>query len=209
MPARLSAALLLVALLTIPVTAKDKKKPQMSEFVLRAQTLRVMIDPDAGEPLDQPRANYTARDNVEKAFMEWGRYRLVMDGEQSDLVIVIRTGDGRMGRPTMRGGPTDQRPGVGQSTDDSIRIGGQRGQPPMTDPTANPPNNSPRVSDEVGNPDDSFLVYLGGVDHPLDSSPLWRYTAKDCLQPRPKVAAVEEFRKAVADAEKPKVPKQP
>jgi hypothetical protein len=209
MPTRLSALLILVALLTITATAKDKKKPQMSEFILRAQTLRVMIDPDAGEPLDQPRANYTARDNVEKAFMEWGRYRLVMDGEQSDLVIVIRTGDGRVGRPTMKGGPIDQRPGVGQSTDSSIRIGGQQGQPPMTDPTANPPNNSPRVSDEVGNPDDSFLVYLGGVDHPLDSSPMWRYTAKDCLQPHPRVAAVEEFRKAVAEAEKPKVPKQP
>ena len=209
MARRLSALLALAVLLTASATAKDKKKPAMSEFVLRAQTVRVMIDPDAGEPVDQPRANYTARDNVEKAFLEWGRYRVAMDGEQSDLVVVIRTGDGRVGRPTMKGGPIDQRPGVGQSTDDSVRIGAQHGQPPMTDPTANPQNGAPRVSDEIGNPDDSFLVYLGGNDHPLDSSPVWRYTAKDGLQPRPRVAAVEEFRKAVADAEKPKVPKQP
>lgn len=209
MTARLSALLTLAILLSISATAKDKKKPQLSEFVLRAQTVRVMIDPDAGEPFDQPRANYTARDNVEKALMEWGRYRLVMDGEQSDLVVVIRTGDGRIGRPTMRGGPIDQRPGVGQSTDDSIRIGGQHGQPPITDPTPNPQNGAPRVTDEVGNPDDSFAVYLGGPDHPLDSAPVWRYSAKDCLRPQPKVTAVEEFRKAVADAEKPKVPKQP
>lgn len=209
MAARLSALLVLAILLTASGTAKDKKKPAMSEFVLRAQTLRVMIAPDTGEPLDQPAANAIARDNVEKAFMEWGRYRLAMDGEQADLVVVIRTGDGRVGRPTIRGGPIDQRPGVGQSTDDSVRIGVQRGQPPMTDPTANPQNGAPRVSDEIGNPDDSFLVYLGGTDHPLESSPLWRYTAKDCLQPRPKLAAVEEFRKAVADAEKPKIPKQP
>jgi hypothetical protein len=209
MARRLTALLALAALLTASAAAKDKKKAAMSEFVLRAQTLRVMIDPDAGEPLDQPAANAIARDNVEKAFMEWGRYRLAMDGEPSDLIVVIRTGDGRVGRPTIRGGPIDQRPGVGQSTDDSIRIGGQQGQPPMTDPTARPQNGAPRVSNEIGNPDDSLLVYLGGMDHPLDSSPVWRYTAKDCLQPRPKVAAVEEFRKAVADAEKPKVPKQP
>ena len=209
MPARLSVLLALAVLLSAPAAAKDKKKPTISEFVLRAQTIRVMIDPNAGEPLDQPQANAIARDNVEKSFLEWGRYRLVMDGEESDLVIVIRTGDGRMGRPTIKGGPVDQRPGIGQSTDDSVRIGAQRGQPPMTDPTAGPQNRSPRMSDEVGPSEDSFAVYLGGPTNPTDSSPVWRYIGKECLRPQPKVAAVEEFRKAVADAEKPKIPKQP
>ena len=46
-----------------------------------------------------------ARENVEKALMEWGRFRLVLDGQESDLVIVIRTGNGRMSRPTMQGRP--------------------------------------------------------------------------------------------------------
>jgi hypothetical protein len=209
MAARLSALFSLAVLLTVPATAKDKKKPTLPEFVLRAQTVRVMIDPDAGEPLEQPTANATARDNVEKAFMEWGRYRLVMDGQKSDLVVVIRTGDGRVGRSTIKGGPIDQRPGVAQSTDDSIRIGTQHGTPPMTDPTAIPEDRSPHVSDEVGSPEDSFAVYLGISDHPLDSAPVWRHIAKNCLRPEPRVAAVEEFRKAVAEAEKPKIPKQP
>lgn len=209
MAARLSAVLTLTVLLTVSATAKDKKKSSMSEIVLRAQTVRVMIDPNAGEPLDQPRANTTARDDVEKAFMEWGRYRLVMDGEEADLIVVVSTGDGRFGRPTMKGGPIDQRPGVAQSTDDSVRIGAQHGQPPMTDPSANPQDRSPHVGDEIGNSEDSFAVYLGRPDHPLDSSPVWRHIAKDCLRPQPRVPAVEEFRKAVADAEKPKPPKQP
>jgi len=34
---------------------------------------------------------------------------------------------------------------------------------------------------------------------------IWRYIAKDCLR-EPKVTAVEEFRKAIAEAEKPKIP---
>jgi len=71
---RLTLPLILFVLVTF-ATAKDKKKPVLPEDILRAQTVRVVIDRDAGEPLDQPRANYMARDNVEKALMEWGRFR--------------------------------------------------------------------------------------------------------------------------------------
>jgi hypothetical protein len=53
-----------------------------------------------------------------------------------------------------------------------------------------------------------FEVYRGGVQTPLDAPAVWRYIAKDCLRP-PKVSAVDEFRKAIADAEKPQVPKKP
>src|SRR5215469_3528695 len=122
--------LLLTALLAVPATGKDKKKFTLPEDVLRAQTVRVVIDPQAGEPLDQPNANANARDNVEKALMDWGRFRLVMDGQESDLVIAIRTGSGQAARPTIKGGPIDQRTGIAQSTDSSIRIGVQQGRPP-------------------------------------------------------------------------------
>src|SRR3954466_10642735 len=134
---RLSSLLILSALLVPAAHGKDKK-PAFTEDILRAQTVLVMVDPDAGEPLDQPSANAMARESVEKALMEWGRFRLVLDGEQSDLIIAIRTGSGRMVRPTIKGGAVDRRPGVGQSTDSSIRIGGQHGQPPMRDPTMDP-----------------------------------------------------------------------
>ena len=81
MTRRLYPLILAALLLTIPATAKDKKKSQISDLILRAQTVHVVIDPYVGEPFDQPNANALARDNVEKALTEWGRYRVVMDGE--------------------------------------------------------------------------------------------------------------------------------
>jgi len=64
------------------------------------------------------------------------------------------------------------------------------------------------MSNEVGPSDDMFAVYRGSEQYPLDSPPVWRYIAKDCLR-EPKVAAVEEFRKAIAEAEKPQPSKKP
>src|SRR5215831_17711166 len=141
---RLALPLLLIAFAA--AKDKDKKKAVLPEDVVRAQTVRVVIDSEAGEPLDQPMANSTARDNVEKALMDWGRFRLVMDGQESDLVIAIRTGNGQSSRPTIKGGPIDQRPGIGQSTDSNIRIGAQQGHPPMADPGPYPQNQGPRIS---------------------------------------------------------------
>ena len=127
MIARLSSLILLTALLANPANAKEKKKSTLPEDVLRATTVRVVVSPDTGEPLEHPMANTTARDNVEKALMQWGRLRPVMDGQESDLVIMVRTGNGRAIRPTIKGGPIDRRPGTAQTTDDTVRIGAQRG----------------------------------------------------------------------------------
>jgi hypothetical protein len=215
MIARLSWLIVVAALLAVPANAKDKdkKKTSLPDYVLKASTVLVVVMPDAGEPIDQPMANSTARENVEKALMEWGRLRLVMDGQESDLVIAVRTGSGRM-VPTIKGGPIDNRPGVAQPTDGGIRIGAQQGHP-TSDPGMGPqnspqnsPQNGPRLSKEIGPSEDTFEVYRGGVEDPLDSPTVWRYTAKDCLR-APKVSAVEEFRKVIAEAEKPQLPKKP
>lgn len=209
MTARL-ALLALALLIVAPASAKDKKKPTLPEDVLRAQTVRVVIEPEAGEPIGQPNANATARDNVEKALMEWKRFRLVLDGEESDLVIAVRTGNGNSFRPTIKGGPLDQRPGIGQSTDSSIRIGAQQGQPPMAGPNTYPRTGAPHVSNEVGPSEDLFTVYRGNSSDPLNSPPVWRLIKKDGLRATAtQVPAVEEFRKAIAQAEQPTVPKKP
>jgi hypothetical protein len=205
MTARLSSLVALTALLIAPALAKDKKKPVLPEYVLRARTVRVVIDPDAGEPLDRPRANAIARENVEKALSEWGRFTVVMEGQESDLVIAVRTGNDKGMQPTVKGGPIDQRPGVAQGTDSTVRIGGQRGQNPMSDPNSDPIDRQPHMSNEVGPSQDMFAVYRGDVGDSLDSSPEWRLISKDCLQ-APNVSAVEAFRKALADAEKPTPP---
>jgi len=197
---RLSLLVFLTLLVASPLSAKEKKKPSLPELVLRAHTVVVVIAPGAGEPLDHPMGNATARENVEKALMNWGRLDPRMEGEETDLVIAVRTGTGRIA-PTIRGGPIDSRPGVGESTDSSIRIGAQQGHaPPLSDPSAGPQDNAPHIDKTAGSPEDSFEVYLGGTKYPLDSAPVWRYSAKDCLQ-APTVSAVEEFRKAIAESE--------
>lgn len=209
MPSRLASALIVTALLASTALAKDKdkKKPLMSPEILRARTALVVIDPDAGEPLDEPSANANARTAVEKALMEWGRFDLLSQGQETDLVIVVRTGNGKTMRPTMKGGGIDQRPVYGESTDSTIRIGAQHGQPPPLDGhSIEDPNRGPHMSNEVGPSEDMFEVYRGNTPNPLDSTPVWRYIAKNCLRETPKVAAVEEFRKAIAEAEKPQTP---
>jgi len=214
MRARLSWFLLLILLVSPALNAKDKdkdkKKSSLPELVLRARTVLVVIHPDAGEPLHQPTANATARENVEQALMKWGRLQPVMDGQVADLVIAVRTGTGRMVGPTVKGGPIDTRPTVMQPTDTGIRIGAQQGHaPPLNDPgMSSPRGGGPRISNEVGSSEDSFEVYLGTSQYPLDSSPVWRYVARDCLR-APTVSAVEQFRKAIAESEKLKPPKNP
>jgi hypothetical protein len=209
MTARLSLLVLLVgALLAVPASAKDKKKSTLPEYVLRATTVLVVVSPDAGEPVNQPMANVIARDNVEKAMMQWGRLRLVMPGEESDLVIAVRTGSGRMVQPTIRGGPIDQRPGTVQGGDGNVRIGGHQGQPPPLNDPSMDPQSGPRMGNEIGASEDTFEVYRGGVGSSLGAPPVWRYIAKDCLR-EPAVTAVEEFRKAIAQAEKLQPPKKP
>src|SRR5947209_6475500 len=122
MPARLCSLVVLAGLLAVPVSAKDKKKATLPDDVLKASTVRVVISPGSGEPLDEPSANATARENVEKALMEWGRLSPVLEGMPADLVIAVRRG-AKLGQPTIQGGPVDSRPGVGQSTDSTVRIG--------------------------------------------------------------------------------------
>jgi hypothetical protein len=57
------------------------------------------------------------------------------------------------------------------------------------------------VSTDIGSKDDSFAVYFGNRQYPLDTPPIWRYMAKDALN-APNVTAVEEFRKTIEEAEK-------
>ena len=59
--------LALYFLLILPAFAKDKKTIVLLDDVLRAHTVRVVIDPAAGEPVDQPHANAVAREDVEEA----------------------------------------------------------------------------------------------------------------------------------------------
>ena len=199
---RKSIFVCLGALLAPLAIAKDKGKVSIPADVLNAHTVLVVIKPNAGEPLTHPNANHQAQEDVEKALMKWGRFDLAMEGSTADLIIAVRKGTGQSVTPTVRGGPIDQRPVILEPQEGNIRLGGQRGKPPdITQPTAGTSDNSPHVQTEVGSSNDSFEVYRGKIEYPLDSSPVWRYTAKDALR-SPDVPAVEQFRKAIDQAAK-------
>ena len=70
--------LFFIVLALVPLTsAKDKKKQVLPNYVLKAQTVAVVIRPEAGEPLTSPAANRTAQVNVMNALAKWGRFRVV------------------------------------------------------------------------------------------------------------------------------------
>ncbi|MBO0910161.1 MAG: hypothetical protein J2P13_00100 [Acidobacteria bacterium] len=200
-----------VAIFLIPLVAvsfsfgkdkKDKSHPLLPADVLRAQTVFVVIAPEAGEPLTDPQANARAQDDVEKALLKWHRFQLVADASVADLVVSVRKGTGKSVTPTIKGGPIDQRPVIFQPNDGDVRVGGHRGQVPDAS-TQDPIDRQPHVGTEYGPAEDTMEVYRAKHDggRALDSPPVWRYIAKDALRP-PSVPAVDQFRKAIDESEK-------
>jgi hypothetical protein len=211
-----AAGLLLVSF----ASAKDKPKSTLPTYVLQAQTVSVIIDPDAGVSLDDPRANEVAQRDVETALLNWGRFRPLLIGQQggagqdTDLVIVIRRGTGKGASGTVRDPRQGRRPVAIDPTDTGIDVGMQHGQPPpyagdtpdASQGSSIPSQSGPVTEDrahpqaEIGTSEDSFLVYRGRTENPLDGSPVWRYEAKNALKPH-SVPAVDVFRNAVDEAE--------
>jgi hypothetical protein len=188
--------------------ANAKKKAYLPSFVLKAQTVMVVILPGAGEPLNDPDANLNAQANVEKAFMKWGRYQIVHDASQADIVVAVRKGTGKTANPTISGGPIDSRPATVETTDNDIHVSVQQGHPPdVTQPTTpaptgmGAPSAGPHTGLEVGPRADSFNVFQGRRDYPLDGPAVWRCTVKDGLN-APDVTALEQFRKVVEESDK-------
>jgi hypothetical protein len=92
-----------------------------------------------------------------------------------------------------------------EPTDSGIRIGGQHGTPPPI--TADSPPPGPHPQTEIAPTDDTFIVYRGRVEYPLDNAPVWRYVAKDALS-SPSVPAVAQFQKVIEQTEKELAQKQ-
>ena len=197
--ARILTLLLLVVLSSPFAISKDKPKTLPAQ-VLQAQTIFVVINPDSGEPVANPQANRNAREDVEKALMQWGRFRLVMAAQTADLVLSIRKGTGSAATPTVSGGPIDNRPVILQpGGEGGVRVGAQHGPPPPL--TGEDRDRRPSLGTEIGASEDALELYLGDTEYPLDSSPVWRYTAKDALHP-PKIPGLDQLRKAIAETEK-------
>lgn len=191
---------------SLSASAKTKKKMILPDDVLEARSVLVVIDPDAGIDVDAPNANRRAQQDVETALISWGRFILAPDVSTADLVISVRRGSGKIAQPTIGGMPNNNRPVIFNPSDSGAEIGGHRGTPVQPgDPTATQsPNPTPQV--EVGSSQDMFEVYRGQRDDVLNTSPVWRYNAKDALR-SPDVPAVEQFRKLIIEAEKQRAAK--
>jgi nucleotide-binding universal stress UspA family protein len=194
-------AFFLLLMCCVAAAGKDKKKILLPADVLQAETVLVVIDPDAGVALDAPNANRTAREAVERALMNWGRLRLAPEVSTADLVITVRRGNGKIAQPTIGGLPTNSRPVILQPTNSGGRVGGSEGTPPMAGDPTGPQTSHPTPQVEVGSADDVFEVYRGKSENALDTAPVWRYSGKDALR-SPDVPAVDAFRKLVVEAEK-------
>ena len=222
MKRHLSTLVTLGLLATAPALAKSKDKT-LPPYILQAHTVAVVIDPNAGIDPEDPRANQVAQKDVETALLNWGRFLPVISSAEADMIIVIRKGHGRLVDATITDPRQNNRAGVINPTDNGIGVGAQRGPQPGLGGNdgvrypqgANPQSGAPSPQSstptpqlEVGGGDDWFMVYEGKVAKPLNGSPGWRYMAPDGLHSH-NVPAVEEFKKAVAAAEKAAAAKKP
>ena len=211
---RLATAVVLLASLAAP--AKQKKKPTLPPDILHAQSVLVVIDPDAGTDALDPNANRTAQENVEKALLKWGRFSLAQEAGEADLIITIRTGNGRIVQPAVVGLPSNNRPAIFEPTDSGVRIGGRQGTSGASgDPSdpQSPTATRPHPQIQAGESKDAFVVYrCNSKDDPnwdpLESPPIWRYSARNALQ-APDVTAVEAFHDIIAETEKQQAAKKP
>jgi hypothetical protein len=197
-----AVALFAACLLTGTAAVAKDKKPTLPAYILTARTVTVIIDPEAGMSVTDPRGNEIARKDVETALLNWGRFEVRPDGQGTDLVIVIRKGHGRAVEPSISNPRQNNPAGSVDPYNNGIAIGAQHGTAPGSaaqDASGQTPAPHPQV--EAGSPQDTFTVYRGDIQNPLDAPAAWRYTAKDALE-SPSVPAVDKFRKAIADAEK-------
>lgn len=201
---RKGATIAVLMMSCVMAYAKDKKAILPAD-ILRAQTVLVIVDPNAGVDIQDPNANRLARVDVEQALMKWGRFSLANEGTTADLIITVSKGNGKFAQPAIGGVPQNNRPVVFQPSDSGGRVGVRQGN------TGNPgdPSNSqpadPHPEVAVGQSQDMFAVYRTNKDDPqnapLDSPAVWRYTSRDALH-SPDVPAVDEFRKVIAESEK-------
>lgn len=119
--------------------------------------------------------------NVQDTIQKWGRYKLVYNRGEADLILVVRTG--RL---------AEVKGGVQVSTTT------QRG-----DGTYRSHGSAESIGGEVGDPRDMLEVYMASQG--ISGPPLWRGRAADGLK-APGMQLVQEFRSKVEAAEKKKKP---
>jgi hypothetical protein len=131
--------------------------------------------------------------------LNWGGFQPVIYSKGADLMIVIRKGHKQVADTTISDPRQNNRAGVIDPTASGVLVGVQHGPGAGVPDARN--HEPPHTQTEVGSTEDSFFVYNGDTENPLDSSAGWSYFAKDGLRPH-SVPAVDEFKKAVVAGDK-------
>lgn len=120
--------------------------------------------------------------NVQNTIQKWGRYKLVYNRGEADLILVVRTGRLAEVKGGVQVGTTTQRQGNGTNTSHG---------------------SAESIGGEVGDPQDRLEVYMASQG--INGPPLWRGRAPDGLK-APEMQLVQEFRSKVEASEKKKKP---
>ncbi len=183
----------LVLLVSVAASPADKKKATVDPRLLTAQF--VCIVSASGDDLDPSTqsGDRAAIIAVEQAIKSWGRFRVVYNQDNADVLLVVRTG--RYVRASTGGtvpiGPVPIPGKPGPVTGGGIRIGGE---PAKTGPEVDAANVS----------DDMISIYDNrtALDNMKSTSVLWRKIMRHGLaaSPNGKVPLVEELKKDVEAA---------
>lgn len=188
--------------------AKSPKNSEVSHILCPARYVYVAtMDGDVFNPRVIPE-DRDAVARVEEKLRDWKRYIEVYQPQQSDIVLIVRTGrlgtvQGATGTqvgtgPVRPGTPGARGPLSGGSPATQDPTDASQG-PDAPAPGTNPPygRNHPWVGagGEVGPPNDLLAVYTkpGNID---TQTPMWQKTQKDGLD-GPKVPLFEQFHKAI------------
>jgi hypothetical protein len=216
---RKSALLLVLLLGALVATApgKAKKEAPLSKMFCQAQY--VYVQTYEGDTLNRnvSQEDYDAATAVEQRIQRWGRYVLVYQQQQADLVWVVwkeRKGGNRLpgqptGLPPVGGNPRVPDPGTG-----GPQVGG-RGEYPGG-PQSGPGGQNPGGIDgpdgvglgrsgggaplggEIVPPGDLLAVYMPPGEESL-SAPIWKHSEKDGLN-EPDIPLFRKLADAVDDA---------
>ena len=189
---------LVVVSLALPSLAQKKNKSDMPMAVVAAQFVYITsFDGDIYDP-HATTEDRAAMQKVESALRAWGKYDIVYQPQQADLMLIVKPAyiaQGRVGIDVGTGDPHN--PGVPGAR---IPIGGTPGS--GVPPDSRLPASTTGV-DVSSTPDDMLMVSLSPQESPSETPVVWRRTAHHGFVGN-KPALVEAFRDAVDQAAKQK-----
>lgn len=204
---RKSVFVVLLALGSIVVTApaKTKKKSSLSQLFCQAHYVYVQTyegSPDATLARQYP-LDYDAAIGVQQRIQRWGRYALVTENQQADLVFVVWRGRPQGNR--LPGQPTQmppvrapQIPDPGTGTGTGNNPGNPQGKPGQDPGGMGGPDGVGVSHGGQGvatyPPNDQLAVY-----QPQGDAPLWKKSEKDGLK-EPNMTLFGQLGEAVDDA---------